>query len=96
MNKLSGHHQFLVVALAACAGFTVGLAVGAYQIPPFKTIAAIKDFVLGRELEKKSPAPSPFDFTAELDLTDKVIASIVRPTSAQTQTNDSPEQTPGV
>lgn len=68
MNKLSGHHHFLVYALAACAGFTVGLAVGAYQIPPFKTIAAIKDFVLGREPEKKTPpqAASPNDLAEEL------------------------------
>jgi hypothetical protein len=81
MIKLNGRHLFLIVALAACAGFTVGLAVGAYQIPPFKTIAATKDFVLGREPEKKPPPPPSYDFTAELDLTDEVIASIVRPTN---------------
>ncbi len=81
MNKLSRGRLFMVAVLAACSGFIVGLAIGANQIPFFKTIAAIEDFVLGREPGDKIPPTTSFDFTAELDLTDTAIDSIVRPTS---------------
>lgn len=62
----------LYAALFGCGGLTLGLVGGAYQFSASETIAALR----------RSAEASSYDYTAELNLTDKTIAAIVRPTGA--------------
>jgi len=79
LNQKNNYYVTLIAALFACTGFTLGLVGGAYNFSLSRTITATKSFLFGRT----SQAPLSYDFTAELNLTDEAIASIVRPTSAE-------------